>query len=77
MYWEYLGTGWVTYLGNDEGIPDTREQYEAVRDADAENGVVWLPPTPFSNTYALAMTQEQADELGIETISDVAAHLDS
>jgi glycine betaine/choline ABC-type transport system substrate-binding protein len=71
MYWEYLGTGWVTYLGNEEGIPDVQEQYEAVRDADVENGVSWLEPTPFNNTYAIAVTDETAEELGISNVSEI------
>lgn len=72
MYWEYLGTGWVTHLGNDEGIPGTEEQYEAVRDADAENGIAWLEPTPFNNTYAIAVSDENAEALGVSSISDLA-----
>jgi glycine betaine/choline ABC-type transport system substrate-binding protein len=76
LYWEYLGTGWVTYLGNTEGIPDTQEQYEAVRDADVTNGVSWLEPAPFNNTYAIAMTDENAEELGISSISDIKDLID-
>lgn len=72
MYWEYLGTGWVTHLGNEEGIPGTEEQYEAVRDADAENGIAWLEPTPFNNTYAIAVSDENAEALGVSSISDLA-----
>ena len=71
LYWEYLGTGWVTYLGNESGIPDVQEQFEAVRDADAENGITWLEPAPFNNTYAIAMTDETAEELGITSISEI------
>jgi osmoprotectant transport system substrate-binding protein len=71
MYWEYLGTGWVTYLENEEGIPDPQEQYEAVRDADAENGVAWLEPAPFDNTYAIAVTDETAEDLGISSVSEI------
>jgi glycine betaine/choline ABC-type transport system substrate-binding protein len=71
LYWEYLGTGWVTYLENEEAIPDPQEQFEAVRDADAANGVTWLEPAPFNNTYAIATTDETAEELGISSISDI------
>ncbi|MDD9371788.1 MAG: glycine betaine ABC transporter substrate-binding protein [Acidimicrobiales bacterium] len=71
LYWEYLGTAWVTYLGNETGIPDVQEQFEAVRDADAENGITWLEPAPFNNTYAIAMTDESAEELGITSISEI------
>jgi osmoprotectant transport system substrate-binding protein len=71
LYWEYLGTGWVTYLENEQGIPDPQEQYEAVRDADARNGITWLEPAPFNNTYAIATTNETAEEAGITSISDI------
>jgi osmoprotectant transport system substrate-binding protein len=74
MYWEYLGTAWVTYLGNEEGIPGAQEQYEAVREADLEqNGIVWLEPTEFDNTYAIAVSDENAERLGVQSVSDLAA----
>ncbi|MGI8758571.1 MAG: glycine betaine ABC transporter substrate-binding protein, partial [Acidimicrobiales bacterium] len=73
MYWEYLGTAWVTYLDNEEGIPGTQEQYEAVREADLEqNDVVWLEPTPFDNTFAIAVSDENAERLEVQSISDLA-----
>jgi osmoprotectant transport system substrate-binding protein len=72
-YWDYTGTGWITYLGNTEPITDPQEQFEAVRDADAANGIVWLDPAPFNNTYAFAIRRAKADELGVKTLSDVAA----
>lgn len=70
---EYTGTAWITYLGNTDPIPDEREQYEAVRDADlAQNDLVWLPPAPMNNTYSMAVTQENADKYGLETLEDIA-----
>jgi osmoprotectant transport system substrate-binding protein len=74
VQWEYTGTGWLNYLGMSEGIPDRQEQYEAVRDADAANGLTWLPPAPMNNTYAFAVRSEAVEELGgVATLSDVAA----
>ncbi|GAB3088181.1 glycine betaine ABC transporter substrate-binding protein [Nocardioides zeae] len=71
--WEYTGTGWITYLGEAEPIPDEQEQYEAVRDADLEqNQLVWLPPAPMNNTYAFAMNPEVTQRLGIESMSQIA-----
>ena len=71
--WEYTGTAWITYLGNAEGIPDQQEQWAAVRDADAANGLVWGEPAPLNNTYALAVRREAVDELGgITKMSQVA-----
>jgi osmoprotectant transport system substrate-binding protein len=72
MY-EYTGTAWITYLGNSEPIADPREQWQAVRDADLENGLTWLPPAPLNNTYALAMNQANFKKYGTKTLSDVAA----
>ncbi|WP_329340177.1 glycine betaine ABC transporter substrate-binding protein [Streptomyces sp. NBC_01352] len=72
MY-EYTGTAWITYLGNSEPIADPQEQWQAVRDADLENGLTWLPPAPLNNTYALAMNQANFEKYGTKTLSDVAA----
>jgi osmoprotectant transport system substrate-binding protein len=72
--WEYTGTAWINYLGNDDAIADPMEQYEAVRDDDLEeNGVVWAPPAPFDDTYGFAYQADAADDLGnVETISELA-----
>ena len=53
--YEFTGNAWINYLGHEKPIPDTREQFEAVRDEDLErNGMVWLDPGPMDDTYALA-----------------------
>ncbi len=72
LYWEYTGTAWITHLGHDEAITDPQECYDRVSEADLENGIVWLDYTPFDNTYTIMMRQEDAEDLGIETISDLA-----
>lgn len=68
---EYTGTAWLTYMGNAEGIPDQQEQWEAVRKADLENGLTWLPPAPLNNTYAMAIREEAAKKLGVKKLSDI------
>ncbi|QCB51520.1 glycine betaine ABC transporter substrate-binding protein [Rhodococcus sp. PAMC28707] len=73
LTYEYTGTGWINYLGNETPLPDSTEQYEAVRDADlAANDMVWEPPAPMNNTYALAMNKQTAEETGVKTLSDYA-----
>ncbi len=73
LYWEYTGTALITILGFDEAITDSQECYEVVKETDLEqNQIVWLDYTPFNNTYTIMMRQADADELGIETISDLA-----
>ncbi len=71
-YWEYTGTAWISFFGEDEPIPDRVEQYEAVRDREAEeHGLYWLEPTPFNNTYGIAYQADASDDLGNpQTISD-------
>ncbi|MDI9898080.1 glycine betaine ABC transporter substrate-binding protein [Rhodococcus sp. IEGM 1381] len=71
--YEYTGTAWINFLGNETPIPDAAKQYEAVRDADAANNLTWVNPAPMDNTYALAMNQATAAATGIETLSDYAA----
>lgn len=72
VYYEYTGTGWITFLQETEPIPDPEEQFEAVRDRDAENGVVWFEPAPANNTYAVAVAADYAQQQGLVTLSDYA-----
>lgn len=74
LYWEYTGTGWVTYLGQTETIQDPQRLYERVRQMDLQqNKIVWLDPAPANNTYAVAAASERARKLGVSTLSDYAA----
>jgi len=74
LYWEYTGTSLVNYNKLDP-ISDSVEAYEKVKEVDKENGLVWLDQSPLNNTYTLMMREEKAKELGIESISDLAAYL--
>jgi osmoprotectant transport system substrate-binding protein len=72
MYWEYTGTGWITYLGHTKPIPDRQKQFEAVAKEDlATNDIKWLsPPAPANNTYTMAVRSEAYDKLGVKKLSD-------
>lgn len=71
--WEYTGTAWLAYLGKSEGIADQEEQWQAVYEADLENGLTWGQPAPLNNTYAMAVRSEAAEDLGgISTMSEIA-----
>ena len=72
MYWEYTGTIWISHLGNTKPIPDSQEQYDAAAKADLkENDLKLLDPAPFNNTYALAIREEAAQDVGVEKLSDL------
>ncbi len=71
---DYTGDALANVLGEDP-ITDPREAFEFVKQAYLErHDITWLEPTPFNNTYALALKRELAEELGITTISDLAPH---
>ncbi|AOW92899.1 glycine/betaine ABC transporter substrate-binding protein [Rhodococcus sp. WMMA185] len=68
--YEYTGTGWINYLGNETPIPGATAQFEAVRDEDlARNGMVWVDPAPMDNTYAIATSRKTAEQTGVTTLS--------
>ncbi|GGX93394.1 glycine/betaine ABC transporter substrate-binding protein [Litchfieldella qijiaojingensis] len=71
LYWEYTGTSLINYNNITESL-GPEETYERVKELDAEKGLVWLAPSAANNTYALAMREEDAEERGIRTLSDLA-----
>ncbi|HWV24185.1 MAG TPA: glycine betaine ABC transporter substrate-binding protein, partial [Thermomicrobiales bacterium] len=80
---EYTGSA-LTILGKD--VSEVREEgdspaevadkvYEVVKnDYEDEWNAIWLDPLGMNNTYALAMRRAQAEDLGIEKISDLDGH---
>ncbi|OBB06857.1 glycine/betaine ABC transporter substrate-binding protein [Mycobacteriaceae bacterium 1482268.1] len=71
--YEFTGNAWINYLGHEKPIPDSRKQYEAVRDEDlTRNDMVWLPPGPMDDTYALAASKAVVERTGVRTLSQYA-----
>ncbi len=76
VYVEYTGTGLVNILDR-EMIADPDEAYQYVREVfEEEYGLIWLDPIGFNNSYTLTMRRGDAEEHGIETISDLADYID-
>jgi len=72
LLWEYTGVSLVAYNHVDEKL-DSAQTYARVKELDAKKGLVWLSPSKFSNTYALALPQKIADQYPqVNTISDLA-----
>jgi osmoprotectant transport system substrate-binding protein len=77
LYWEYVGTSLIVYNKVEGGASlSSDEAYQKVSELDAEQGLVWLEPSEANNTYALAMREAQAEEMGIETISDFVSRVE-
>ncbi len=73
LAWEYTGTALITHLGFEDPITEPEEAYRIVRDEDLErNNLVWLNYAPLNNTYTIMMRREDAEELRIESLSDLA-----
>ncbi|MDV2884462.1 ABC transporter permease/substrate-binding protein [Alkalihalophilus pseudofirmus] len=77
MYLEFSGTVVGDLLNIEDFSYDEREAYEQARDGiyEAEQ-LVFLEPMDYHNTYAIAVTNEFAEESGVETISDLAPYQD-
>lgn len=72
VYWEYTGTSLITFNKVTEQL-NAEETYKRVKQLDAAKGLEWLKPSAANNTYAFAMNQDQANKLGIRTLSDLSA----
>lgn len=74
LMWEYTGTGWITYLGETDPIPDPGKQFEAVKEMDLKkNRIAWLaPPAPLNNTYTIAVSPANQKKYGLAKLSDMS-----
>ncbi len=75
VYVDYSGTIWATIMKRDQ-LPDDRSKVlrEVARYLADEHGIVQVGALGFENTYALAMRERQATELGIRRISELTPH---
>ena len=71
LLWEYTGVSLVAYNHIDEKL-DSAQTYARVKEVDAKKGLVWLSPSKFNNTYALALPQKVADKYPqVNTMTDL------
>lgn len=69
-YVEYTGTG-LTAILKKNPISNPDSVYSIVYDEFKKNwNIIWMQPVGFNNTYTLTMRKNQADSLGIQSISD-------
>ena len=75
VYVDYSGTVWATLMRRSE-LPDDRARVllEVAEFLRAEHGIEVAAARGFENTYALGMRADHARRLGIERISQLAAH---
>jgi osmoprotectant transport system substrate-binding protein len=72
VYWEYTGTALTVFNKIPDKFDSGEAAYRKVKEVDAAKGIVWLNMSSVNNTYAFAMNADQAQKLGIATVSDLA-----
>ena len=73
VYPEYTGTALLTVL-KEPSASDPQQVFETVKAGyEAQFQLTWLDPAPLNNTFALAMNRDRAENLGIQTLSDLVA----
>jgi osmoprotectant transport system substrate-binding protein len=72
-YPEYTGTALLAFFGKqaDELPKEADAAYEEAKAGFEADGLVALPPTPFTSSNEVAVTSETAEKLGLKTISDL------
>lgn len=72
LYIEYTGTAYTDMLKHTP-VSDMEKVYQTVKDElNEQYGINVLKQMNFNNTYTLAVTQETAEQYGLESISDLA-----
>jgi osmoprotectant transport system substrate-binding protein len=72
-YPEYTGTALLSLCGvATDAIPkDPMQAFEDAKTCFAKDGLTAFPPTPFTSSNEVAVTQETAKRLGLQKISDL------
>ena len=75
-YPEYTGTALLSFFGKqpDDLPKDPQKAYAEAKRGFAEESLVAFPPTPFTSSNEVAVTQETAQRLSLQKISDLSEH---
>jgi osmoprotectant transport system substrate-binding protein len=75
LYPEYTSTGLQEVLKDTNRYDDAAAILDAARSGyEQQFGATWLDASPFNNTNVFATTADIAQQYGLKTISDLAAH---
>jgi len=72
VYWEYTGTALTVFNKIPDRFDTGEAAYRKIKEVDAAKGITWLNMSAVNNTYAFAMNADEAQKLGIATMSDLA-----
>ncbi|SDW10959.1 glycine betaine ABC transporter substrate-binding protein [Paenibacillus sp. CF384] len=75
VYPEYTGTGWTEILEEKPVGGNPEITYQKVKNAyEQQFQITWLKPFGFNNTYTLALRNDDAQKLNINTISELTRY---
>ena len=73
-YVEYTGTA-LTAILREPPSSNSEEVYRTVQDAYSRRfNLEWLPPLGFTNTFAIMIRAEDANRLGVRTLTQLVEH---
>jgi osmoprotectant transport system substrate-binding protein len=72
VYWEYTGTALGVFNKITDKFDSSDAAYKRIKEVDGAKGLVWLNMSAVNNTYGFAMNADQAQKLGLVTMSDFA-----
>ena len=73
VYVDYSGTLWANQFHRND-IKPREELLAGLKTTLAKQNITLLGELGFENAYALVMPRKRAEQLGIRTIADLAAH---
>lgn len=71
---DYTGRGLMFIDGVDETLyqTDLETAFKTTKDADLENGIVWLCYAPYNNTDGIAVSRKWSEENNVKSFQDFA-----
>ncbi|MFP5020462.1 glycine betaine ABC transporter substrate-binding protein [Pseudonocardia phyllosphaerae] len=75
IYWEYTGTAWASFLRQTRKLPEPQLLTALRHEDEQRNGILWLQPAGFDNTYAFTVAGTTAARLNLRTLDDMAAYV--
>lgn len=74
LYAEFTGSAYTAVFKQTEMLSQ-QETYDYVKEnCEKQDGITWLEPLGWNNTYVLSVRPDTADKLGIKTISDLVKY---
>lgn len=74
---DYTGRGLMFIEGVDQSLyqKDEKTAFETTKEADKENGIIWLTYGPVNNTDSLCVTKEFSEKNNVKSLKDLGDYI--